>query len=265
MNSKSDPVYVINSIRSANVESHATALLHELNEAWKQLASFPKGDRNILKFRKGDKADKALLVFNTSLQMDDDLREEIINGISRGQSLVRSSLEWETPFVGSTNNRSGNMRGAFWRLMIAWSGFEVLVNVLSGNSDRAAINHVLQTIKHRQLVWPDLTPTNTKEVQRLLSTKTRAGKLRLDNVLLSGGEDVKKHSPSLSIKKWIVNQNPLNDIRDHIYLAKSIRNSIAHGSLTPNRALKLGITNGILSSTLLCGHLTVEILKRLRD
>lgn len=238
-------------------------MLNELNEAWKQLALFPIGDREKLRFRRGEKVDSALRALHTGLQMDENVRAEIINGISRGQSLVKSSLEWETPFVGSTNNRTGNMRGAFWRLMIAWSGFEVLVHVLSGTSDRSGINNVLQTVKHRQLSWPDLTPPNTKALQRFLVTKSGSGKLPLNNVLLSGDDSVTKHGPALSVKKWIVNQARLDDVRDHVYLAKSIRNSIAHGALTPNRAIKFGISNSILSSTLLCGRLTVEILNRI--
>jgi hypothetical protein len=139
------------------------------------------------------------------------------------------------------NPSTANARGIQWQLVMAYGGFESVTKTLMNlreNKSGLTLAHVEYfTSKCNNL--PPYIPleapdTTRKNLDKWLTKSSGTGKELLDFLGVERGD-------RNQIKDWLVNSNQIEDWANATMLAKALRNTTAHGALSPTKVEEWGL------------------------
>lgn len=218
----------------------------DLNKVWKNVWNVLEPDKSWLTdTAKCDYIQKKISYFNSQHDNSSEHIDQFIKALSRGQALVQAAIEWENPAIGQKETRSLNdkLRGHQWRLVIAYSGFEIASKALmmatwNKQVDRGMYERFLEkcALPDYELLEP---PTNKPKLTKWLNKEE--GALAQFLGLTSG--DMK------AINRWLVQSESVDSWFEAFKLAKALRNASAHGFLLPTKIHEWGLKKGFLRLT----------------
>ena len=158
-----------------------------------------------------------------------------VHGIIRGRELLKNAREWSEPEIGQ--GPSAKYRGLQWKLVMAYSGTELLIKSLAtmgkGGLGPAEVEALILKLP---LPAFDAIPSPSLERQ---SFKDWLEELDQDAVLDFLKTDKGDRS---QIQSWLLDQKPCTTWTDALLLAKALRNCTAHGALSPNKVEQWGLS-----------------------
>lgn len=187
---------------------------------------------------------KRLLHFSSEHSKEPQHLDKVIKAISRGVALLESAHGWKNPAIGQNPSRtkSDKMRGFQWRLVIAYSGFEIafkgLVNCQTRKINPKISDDFIQSCslpKYDLLDSPERKPGIEKWLNK------EEGELANFLGVTSGDRKI--------IENWIVKSQSIKSWEQSVKLAKAIRNASAHGYLSATKVKELGLKPGLCKLT----------------
>ena len=159
-----------------------------------------------------------------------------VHGIIRGRELLKNAREWAEPEIGQ--GPSAKYRGLQWKLVMAYSGIELLLKSLAAmGKGGLEPKEVADLITKLQL--PALEPIASPSLEKP-SIKAWIKELDQDAVLDFLKTDKGDRS---QIQCWLLDQKPCTTWTDALLLAKALRNCTAHGALSPNKVQEWGLAD----------------------
>jgi hypothetical protein len=179
----------------------------------------------VMAWKAGEDMTSRLALFSYSCNADRD-QEAQVQGIVRGHELIAQSRVWVKPSIGPA--RAGIARGAQWRLVIAYEGFEVLAKSLLGANGKESIEVLLThlTDKLSLGIFEMLLPPQIEEgsLNEWLKNETQCDVLHF----------LKMESVDLSrFDAWLGRQEPIRTWNNAILLSKAFHSATVHGALLP--------------------------------
>ena len=163
-----------------------------------------------------------------------DLNELLIllQGIGRGEALLKQAVSWSEPFAGRRSGLS-ELRGKQWRLVMTYAGFEIILQSLY-RKDHPGI-HEFRELELKLGNLDGLQPLQAPKLSNSIKEKWMADEQLLKFLSLRG-YDLKV------FKRWMIDGEAADTLADQLALAKALRNGTAHAALSANkcRQLKLG-------------------------
>ncbi len=173
---------------------------------------------------------KKLSYFNSKHQDNPEHIDLVYKFLIRGVNLTQAAIDWENPAIcGSSRTDTGKLRGIQWRLVIAYSGFEITTKGLMNCINNPSIELVKLMIDHCNL--PEYKPLNppvsdqSKNLEKWLTQEEKD----IGKFMSLRGADEKV------IKRWMVESHPIDTWKDAFHLAKALRNTTTHGFLVPSK------------------------------
>ena len=176
---------------------------------------------------------------------DSDASQASIQAIIRGHELIAQAREWFDPAIGK--GKSAGTRGAQWRLVMAYGGFELLAKSLAGAKDRGLDEKAVDSLIGKlalPMFEPLAPPPIDKSSLKVWMDEEDASDV-LDFLKMDKGDRNR-------FDAWLGKQKPITEWTDALLLAKAFRNATAHGALSPTKVeeWKLGeaiarLTEGI--------------------
>ncbi|WP_413163201.1 hypothetical protein ACL6C3_28330 [Capilliphycus salinus ALCB114379] len=158
--------------------------------------------------------------------------DRIYKVLSRGVNLTQAAIDWEHPGIGSERNLTGKARGIQWRLVIAYSGFEIttkgLINKLEGQPNKDDFKSLIKKCQSHLPNYPPLNPPasdSSKSLEKWLTQEEKS----IGKFLGLRNNDIKV------IENWIVESHPVQTWEDAVLLARAFRNCTTHGFLVPRK------------------------------
>lgn len=200
----------------------------------------------------------------------------VMVAISRGRSLMEAVADWEKPVVGAepaTSQDSAYMRGAQWRLVMAYNAFEIVCFALMqgkyANVEQRFAKFVaccnagdyrrnIESPKRERAVikqWLDI-PLSSQEEPTVNQTGQESYLLDFLG-LYSGDRKV--------FERWFLKSECVDTWEGALLLAKALRNMTAHGALSATKVREFGLKNGIEELTIVLSELVSCAIGRLAD
>lgn len=159
---------------------------------------------------------------------DSDASRASIQAIIRGHELIAQAREWFHPAVGK--GKSAAARGAQWRLVMAYGGFELLAKSLTatkrGGLDEKTLSDLIGKLSlpdFDTLVPPSIGKSSLKEWMEEEDASDVLDFLKMEN------GDRKRFDA------WLAKQKPVETWTDAVLLAKALRSATVHGALSPTK------------------------------
>lgn len=160
----------------------------------------------------------------------------LIQGFGRAKGLLDAALEWREPRIGKkTEDELAAVRGALWRHVMAYSGWELLAKSVLWDGKAAhcaihpAFDRLLDSGISLQPPYANCEDAPQKLVQWL---KEDAAKERCLPTFLGLNKRLN------SFPRWLVNEN--HTLSEQQVLA-AMRHIVAHGALSPTKAVQWGL------------------------
>jgi outer membrane protein assembly factor BamB len=189
----------------------------------------------IADWRQGKPVAHRLAKFNIDFK-DELLISSQVHGVIRGRELIKNSQEWAEPKIGS--GPSAKYRGLQWKLVMAYSGMELLIKSLFAIERRGIRPDDLKDLISK-LLLPDFGPIASPSLERK-SIKEWIEELDRDAVLDFLKTD---NGDRAQLQSWILEQKSCATWRDAILLSKALRNCTAHGALSPSKIEQWGLAD----------------------
>jgi outer membrane protein assembly factor BamB len=177
----------------------------------------------------------------------DKAREARIHGIIRGHELIAQARSWVEPSIGS--GKTATARGAQWRLVMAYGGFELLAKSLAGAKDRGLDDKAVDLLIGKlalPVFEPLAPPPIEKSTLKEWMDEEDASDV-LDFLKMDKGDRNR-------FDAWLAKQKALTTWTDALLLAKAFRNATAHGALSPRQLEEWKLGEGV-------SRLTEEIFR----
>jgi hypothetical protein len=218
----------------------------DLNGAWKDVWNALKPDKSWLTdAAKCDCIQKKLSYFNSQHGNSPEHIDQFIKALSRGTALVQAAIEWQNPAIGQSETRSVNdkLRGHQWRLVIAYSGFEIASKALMMDKWNRQVEKGMYEKFLEKCVLPDYKPREPPRGKPKLAKwlNKEEGALATFLGLTSGDKK--------AIDRWLVQSQSVDSWCEAYKLAKALRNASAHGFLLPTKIREWGLKDGFLRLT----------------
>jgi outer membrane protein assembly factor BamB len=158
----------------------------------------------------------------------DKARVARIHGIIRGHELTAQARSWVEPSIGS--GKTATARGAQWRLVMAYGGFELLAKSLAGAKDRGLDEKAVDSLIGKlalPMFEPLAPPPIDKSSLKVWMDEEDASDV-LDFLKMDKGDRNR-------FDAWLGKQKPTTEWTDALLLAKAFRNATAHGALSPTK------------------------------
>jgi len=188
----------------------------------------------IAEWREGKSVASRLARLNPEF-MDEGLIDSHVHGIIRGRELLKNAREWAEPEIGQ--GPSATYRGLQWKLVMAYSGMELLVKSLTAKG-KGGLSPVEVEALVSKLPLPAMEPIPSPSLDRK-PIKDWLEQLDQDAALDFLKTDKGDRS---QIQSWLFDQKPCSKWTDALLLAKALRNCTAHGALSPNKVQEWGLT-----------------------
>ncbi|MGK7944285.1 MAG: hypothetical protein AB4058_07435 [Microcystaceae cyanobacterium] len=221
-----------------NDNSVAELLKQAWDQVWKQLIEPDNSWKN--NPEKCSLIQQRLSHFNVNHLDTENHIDKTIKAITRGIPLIQSAIEWQDPRVGKkSQNKFDRFRGSQWRLVIAYSGFEITVKALLLLKEKPLTPELIATFlkninlpKYQELSYPN--PRKNDNFKKWLNKENGS----IAEFLGVRGADKK------SINSWIFEQNTVETWLKSFQLAKALRNASAHGYLLPKKVKDWDLESG---------------------
>ncbi|NJM72739.1 MAG: hypothetical protein HC862_22795 [Scytonema sp. RU_4_4] len=202
--------------------------------------------------------------FNESHSADPKHIDDTIKALLRGLYLIKSGAEWDEPAVGQNSidkpNSTHRARGVQWRLVVVWSGFEIVTKTLllkreTGGLGPDEFNKFTQKCGLNSY---NFLPSPNKELKNLSRwlDESQEGKQVLDFLSVSKGD-------AYIIQHWIINRQPISNWVDAVRLAKALRNATAHGALSASKVNQWGLQQPLFTLSNNLGEIVVASMGKL--
>jgi hypothetical protein len=192
----------------------------DLNGAWKDVWNVLEPDKSWLTdAAKCDCIQKKLSYFNSQHANSSQHIDRVIKALSRGKALVQAAIEWQNPAIGQSETRSVNdkLRGHQWRLVIAYSGFEIVSKALMMDKWKRQVEKEMYERFLEKCVLPDYEPieplTDKPKLAKWLNKEEGA----LAEFLGVTSGDRK------AIDRWLVQSQSVDSWCEAYKLAKALR------------------------------------------
>jgi hypothetical protein len=171
-----------------------------------------------------------------------DHLQSVLMALSKGKHLVESALAWDQPAVGPSGttsiNRTSRARGEQWRLVMAYGGFETVLEALVPEQ-RGSFEERFQRLTNG-CALPAYEPLPSPNRQRA------------DLGRWLGVEDPSEEHPILCFLKlqngalrafrcWVVEGQTVDAWPQAVQLAKALRHATAHGALSASKVHQWGL------------------------
>ena len=193
----------------------------ELQEGYKQFIQAWKARENML----------PRLARLAEVLEDEKANTARIHGIVRGHEMVAQAKLWAEPLIGSS--KIAPVRGAQWRLVMAFGGFELLAKSLLSTSAGGLNERDLKPLIGKLNLLPlnALTPPSIEKASlKEWMNDEDAGDV-LDFLKMENGDRKR-------FDNWLARQQPVATWTDAILLAKVFRSATVHGALSPSKILE---------------------------
>lgn len=165
------------------------------------------------------------------------------DGLFRGVQMLQQMLGWEEPRVGGKGSDKAGAasytRGEQWRLVLTFGAFELLTKAVLGLKGRGGAKPEQLAQLLTRVVLPPFVPIEVppppspkQDIRKYLDAPTPA-KL-LEFLCLD-------HGDAKLAGMWLYERKPITTWVESICLTKALRNSIAHGAMSPTKAKELKI------------------------
>jgi len=218
----------------------------ELNGAWKDVWNVLESKKSWLTdAAKYDCIQKKLSYFNSQHGNSSQHIDRVIKALSRGKGLVQAAIEWQNPAIGQSETRSVNdkLRGHQWRLVIAYSGFEIASKALMMDKWKRQVEKEMYERFLEKCVLPDYKPIEPPRGKPKLEKWLDKEEGALAEFLGVTSGDRK------AIDRWLVQSQSVDSWCEAYKLAKALRNASAHGFLLATKIHDWGLKNGFLRLT----------------
>ncbi|MDJ0693935.1 hypothetical protein [Mastigocoleus sp. MO_188.B34] len=206
-----------------------------------------------------------LLHFNNSHSNDPEHIDDVVQSLSRGFYLIKSGLEWCEPTAGHNSidklNATHKARGAQWRLVMTYGGFETFAKTLLTKKTKKGLspNEFNQFTQKCQLnsYKPLYSPNKTKfkTLEKWLTIKSEREAI-LDFLSLNDGD-------TKIIQRWLIEKQNISSWVDALKLSKALRNATAHGALSATKVQQWGLRKPLLTLSENLGEVAVAGIQKL--
>lgn len=157
--------------------------------------------------------------------------ERSISRLCRGQQVVKNAMRWEEPYVGTGRTETDRIRGEQWRLVMAWSGLEMIIVDLVKSKEMQSIEHYVNKLKdHKALENYEPIQFKTSTVKLKQYGEIINGQIDIMDFLDVIGKDTKN-----ILKRFFQERDTFLKPYEGLVIAKSLRHMIAHGSLSSSK------------------------------
>ncbi|AFZ20087.1 hypothetical protein [Allocoleopsis franciscana] len=256
-------------------ERSTQQIIEDLDSVWRELQVY-------IFFRELNNTDANLILrqsftsklkhFNPRHSPDSKDIEYVASSLSRGHALIKAALEWESPFAGKdpeNSNSNSTARGLQWRLVMTYSGFEIIVKTLmmhSNGCDHGFLDNFIRLCDQENNSYPfERLNTSRVNIKKWIENEENLLHfLKIKHQIKENGEY--KYDDAKSIKKWIDNSEEETvyiKSAESVKLAKALRNCTAHGSLSANKVKEWKIENTINYLTQYLAEIGIAALRKL--
>lgn len=151
-----------------------------------------------------------------------------IHGIIRGHEMVAQAKLWAGPSIGAGD--TAPLRGAQWRLVMAYGGFELLAKSLTATKGGGLEEKTLSDLTGKlslptfeALVPPSIEKSSLKKWMEEEDASDVLDFLKMEN------------GDRKQFDAWLAKQKPVETWTDAVLLAKSLRSATVHGALSPTK------------------------------
>ncbi|MEG4056460.1 MULTISPECIES: hypothetical protein [unclassified Microcoleus] len=206
-----------------------------------------------------------LSIFNQNHSENPQHIDNVITALAIGFNLTKAAVEWDNPVAGKilpNNPSTANARGIQWQLVMAYGGFESVTKTLMNlRENKSGLTLADVTDFTSKCNLPDYIPlkapdTTRKNLDEWLTKPSGTGKELLDFLGVERGD-------RNQIKNWLVNSNQIEDWANATMLAKALRNTTAHGALSPTKVKDWGLKPAMKTLVKNLGDLVVVGLQTL--
>jgi len=217
-------------------------VLNKLSRAWNDvLEIFEPDDSWLTDLPKCKLIQQKLSYFDSDHGDTPEYIDRVFKGISRGKSLVVAAIEWQHPAIGKkSKGKIDKHRGIQWRLVIAYTGFEIISKsliVLKDKKDKEDLNKNHEKFIQKCLL-PNYEPIEPPKNKPNLQEWLEKGDKELALFLGLRGKDIG------TINRWLAESKPVDSWEGAFKLAKALRNATAHGFLSPTKISEWGLKPG---------------------
>lgn len=212
------------------------------NEVWNNIFEPDNSWKNNL--TKCSDIQQRLSYFEPSHSKSPDHIDKVIKALTRGVSLTQAAIDWHNPAIGQNPTRKiDKLRGIQWRLVIAYSGFEItakaLMNHFKRNTPPEVISNFIQKCslptKYEPLTSPKTSPKKKPNLEKWLSKEESA---IADFLGVTAGD-------AKIIEHWLVKSQSVSSWEEAVKLAKALRNASAHGFLVAKKVADWQLKPGL--------------------
>lgn len=213
--------------------SETLSISEKLNQVWKKVDDLFLPNNSWLTNRgKCQTLQRKLSYFNADHKDHPKHIDQVYQFLNRGVNLTQAAIDWENPAIcGSPYTETGKLRGVQWRLVIAYSGFEITTRALINDFKNRRLKLRVLKLMMDKCHLPQYSPLHPpifedhNTIEKWLSREDKA----IVQFLGLGGEDAQV------IKRWMLEFSPIQKWKDAFNLAKAFRNTITHGFLVPSQ------------------------------
>jgi len=243
-----------------------TNLSTDLEDVWRDICeAFGFNESWLCDQTRCNNIQQKLLHFSHSHLVDPDHIDDVIQALSRGLYLTKSAVQWHEPAAGHHStvkpNGTDKARGAQWRLVMTYGGFETTIKTLLNTGKRSLNPTTIQEFidkcnlpNYAPLMSPNSARVN---LEKWLKKPSRQKKSALADFLSLDNGDQK------IIEVWIVESTPISNWADAVRLAKALRNATAHGALSATKIKEWGLQNTLLTLSDNLGELVLGGMQKL--
>ncbi|NES02451.1 MAG: hypothetical protein F6K22_06110 [Okeania sp. SIO2F4] len=186
-----------------------------------------------------------LVYFSPKHSEDVEHIDKVIKAVTRGVALTQAAVDWKHPTIGdeSCYRKKGRtahekFRGFQWRLVIAYSGFEITYKGLMNYFEKGTnLNIIHDFINKCNLpTYQKLEPPIPKQKSNLQKWLSKEDEAIAEFLGVNDGDKT-------NINQWLVKSQAVCHWEEAFKLAKALRNTTAHGFLQPTKVGKWKLKN----------------------
>ncbi len=246
-----------------------------LTSAWKQWCDllaqhgipFPHRSKALPSSPSGLQAlHQSLLCFSDKHLPTPEHLQSVLIALSKGKHLVEAALAWEQPRAGpsgtAASDRTNRARGEQWRLVMAYGGFETVLESLIPDQCGSFDGRVRRITDCCALPPYDPLPSPSRqraELNRWLGVEEPDDEhpivlfLKLQNGALH------------SFSRWVVEGHTIDVWSQAVQLAKALRHATAHGALSASKVNQWGLQAAFRILTDNLGTIVTAAIHRLAE
>jgi hypothetical protein len=196
----------------------------------------------------------------------DDIQhiEAVLASLSQGKHLAEAAVRWSKPVAGARGTPTDRARGEQFRLVMAHGAWETVRNALLPvadwhHQDEAEVRGLL--LQSGLTHYGPLTPPRRElaELDRWLAFEEEPGRHPLTAFLKLHRGDAR------TLHAWLLDGRPIEDWYEALRLARVLRNSTVHGSLSATRVCRWGLRPAFRALVTDIGLVVAAALGRLAE